>query len=77
MDEGKIIQNHTAETDERKSADALVDGTAFTVGPNSSVTLDSFIYNPVTAEGSLTVTSKGLIDWWVERLPKESCHHQN
>ncbi len=39
----------------------LVDGTAFTVGPNSSVTLDSFIYNPETAEGSLTVTSKGLM----------------
>ena len=63
VDEGyKIIQNHTIETDENGKAQMLlVDGTAFTVGPNSSVTLDSFIYNPVTAEGSLTVTSKGLM----------------
>ena len=63
VDEGyKIIQNHTIETDENGKAQMLlVDGTAFTVGPNSSVTLDSFIYNPETAEGSLTVTSKGLM----------------
>ncbi len=63
VDEGyKIIQNHTIETDENGKAQMLlVDGTAFTVGPNSSVTLDSFIYNPETAEGSLTVTSRGLM----------------
>ncbi len=63
VDEGyKIIQNHTIETDEKGKAQMLlIDGTAFTVGPNSSVTLDSFIYNPVTAEGSLSVTSKGLM----------------
>ena len=63
VDEGyKIIQNHTIETDENGKAQMLlIDGTAFTVGPNSSVTLDSFIYNPETAEGSLTVTSKGLM----------------
>jgi hypothetical protein len=63
VDEGyKIIQNHTIVTDENGKAQMLlVDGTAFTVGPNSSVTLDSFIYNPETAEGSLTVTSKGLM----------------
>ena len=63
VDEGyKIIQNHTIETDEKGKAQMLlIDGTAFTVGPNSSVTLDSFIYNPETAEGSLTVTSKGLM----------------
>ena len=63
VDEGyKIIQNHTIETDEKGKAQMLlIDGTAFTVGPNSSVTLDSFIYNPETAEGSLSVTSKGLM----------------
>ena len=63
VDEGyKIIQNHTIETDGNGKAQMLlVDGTACTVGPNSSVTLDSFIYNPETAEGALTVTSKGLM----------------
>ena len=33
---------------------------AFSVGPNSSVVLDRFIYNPETAEGSLEVTARGL-----------------
>ena len=43
----KIIQNHTIETDRiGKAQMLLIDGTAFTVGPNSSVTLDRFIYNP-------------------------------
>ena len=58
----KIIQNHTIETDNIGRAQMLlVDGTAFTVGPNSSVTLDRFIYNPETADGSLEVTSRGLL----------------
>ena len=58
----KIIQNHTIETDRiGKAQMLLIDGTAFTVGPNSSVTLDRFIYNPETAEGSLEVTSRGLL----------------
>ena len=58
----KIIQNHTIETDSVGRAQMLlVDGTAFTVGPNSSVTLDRFIYNPETADGSLEVTSRGLL----------------
>ena len=58
----KIIQNHTIETDSIGRAQMLlVDGTAFTVGPNSSVTLDRFIYNPETADGSLEVTSRGLL----------------
>ena len=58
----KIIQNHTIETDNvGKAQMLLLDGTAFTVGPNSSVTLDRFIYNPQTAEGSLEVTSRGLM----------------
>ena len=39
----------------------LLDGTAFSVGPNSSVVLDRFIYNPETAEGSLEVTARGIL----------------
>ena len=57
----QIIQNHTIETDEiGKAQMLLLDGTAFSVGPNSSVVLDRFIYNPETAEGSLEVTARGL-----------------
>ena len=58
----EIIQNHTIETDEIGRAQMLLlDGTAFSVGPNSSVVLDRFIYNPDTAEGSLEVTARGLL----------------
>ena len=47
----EIIQNHTIETDEIGRAQMLLlDGTAFSVGPNSSVVLDKFIYNPETSE---------------------------
>ncbi len=58
----EIIQNHTIETDEIGRAQMLLlDGTAFSIGPNSSVILDRFIYNPETAEGSLEVTARGLL----------------
>ena len=58
----EIIQNHTIETDGMGKAQMLLlDGTAFSVGPNSSVVLDKFIYNPKTAEGSLEVTARGLL----------------
>ena len=41
VDEGyKIIQNRTIETDEKGKAQMiLIDGTAFTIGPNSKVIL--------------------------------------
>ena len=58
----KIIQNHTLETDAiGRAALLLIDGTSLSIGPNSSVTLDKFIYNPETAEGSLEVSSRGLL----------------
>ena len=58
----KIIQNRTIETDEiGKAQMLLLDGTSFAIGPNSSVTLDKFIYNPETSEGSLEVSAKGLL----------------
>ena len=58
----EIIQNHTIETDGIGRAQMLLlDGTAFSVGPNSSVVLDKFIYNPDTAEGSLEVTARGIL----------------
>ena len=58
----KIIQNHTLETDAiGRAALLLIDGTSLSIGPDSSVTLDKFIYNPETAEGSLEVSSRGLL----------------
>ena len=50
VEEGyKIIQNRTIETDEKGKAQMiLIDGTAFTIGPNSKVILDKFVYNPET-----------------------------
>jgi len=58
----KIISNRTIQTNTSGKAQMLlVDGTAFTIGPNSSVTLDKFIYDPATASGSLEVSAKGLI----------------
>ena len=57
----QIIQNHTIETDDiGKAQMLLLDGTAFSVGPNSSVVLDRFIYNPETEQGFLEVTARGL-----------------
>ena len=58
----KIISNRTIQTNTSGKAQMLlVDGTAFTIGPNSSVTLDKFIYDPASASGSLEVSAKGLI----------------
>ncbi len=58
----KIISNRTIQTNKSGKAQMLlVDGTAFTIGPNSTVTLDKFIYDPRTASGSLEVSAKGLV----------------
>lgn len=39
----------------------FVDGTALTVGPNSDVVLDEFVYNPETKDGTLSFSAtKGL-----------------
>ena len=58
----KIIQNHTLETDNMGKAHMLLlDGTSFSLGPNSSLVLDKFIYNPETADGTLEVTAKGVL----------------
>ena len=58
----EIIQNHTIETDGIGRAQMLLlDGTAFPVGPNSSVVLDKFIYNPWDGWRLARVTARGLL----------------
>lgn len=58
-----VIRNHRIET----SAEGLVqillaDGTAFTIGPNSSVVIDNFVYDPKSKTASLTATmTKGAL----------------
>ena len=63
VEEGyKIIQNRTIETDEKGKAQMiLIDGTAFTIGPNSKVILDKFVYNPETNDGFLEMQATGLL----------------
>ena len=63
VEEGyKIIQNRTIETDEKGKAQMiLIDGTAFTIGPNSRVVLDKFVYNPDTNDGFLEMQATGLL----------------
>ena len=39
----------------------LIDGTAFTIGPNSKVILDKFVYNPETNDGFLEMQATGLL----------------
>ena len=34
----------------------LLDGTTFTIGPNSSMVIDEFVYNPATGTGKLTAS---------------------
>jgi hypothetical protein len=34
----------------------MLDGTTFTVGPNSSMVIDEFVYNPTTGTGKLTAS---------------------
>ncbi len=34
----------------------LLDGTTFSIGPNTSMTIDEFVYNPATGTGKLTAT---------------------
>ena len=63
VEEGyKIIQDRTIETDEKGKAQMiLIDGTAFTIGPNSRVILDKFVYNPETNDGFLEMQATGLL----------------
>src|SRR5262249_57735408 len=34
----------------------LLDGTTFSVGPNSSMVIDEFVYNPATGTGKITAS---------------------
>ena len=49
----------------------LVDGSTFTVGPDSNLTIDKFVYNPRTGTGELAATfSKGALRFVGGKLSK-------
>ena len=49
----------------------LLDGSTFTVGPNSSLVIDKFVYNPKTGTGSLAASfSKGALRFVGGKLSK-------
>lgn len=58
-----VIRNHRIETSGAGLVQILLaDGTSFTVGPNSSVVIDSFVYDPEKNTASLAATmSKGAL----------------
>jgi hypothetical protein len=58
-----VIRNHRIETSGEGLVQILLaDGTSFTVGPNSSVVIDSFVYDPEKNTASVTATmTKGAL----------------
>ena len=59
----EVIHNQVIDTDERGLVQILLaDGTAFTVGPNSSLTIDSFVYDPAAGTAKVSASlSKGFM----------------
>ena len=57
-----MVANERVETGENGKVHLLfIDGTALTVGPNSDLTLDEFVYDPDTKTGKIALsTTKGL-----------------
>lgn len=59
----QVIANQRIETNENGLVQILLaDGSSFTVGPNSSLVIDSFVYDPQTDTASLAATaSRGFL----------------
>jgi len=59
----EVIHNQVIDTDDRGLVQILLaDGTAFTVGPNSSLTIDSFVYDPAAGTAKVSASlSKGFM----------------
>jgi len=59
----QIIANQTVETNANGLVQLLLaDGSSFTIGPNSSLVIDSFVYDPQTDTASLAATaSRGFL----------------
>ena len=57
-----IVHNEQVTTDAQGLVQILLlDGTTFTVGPNSDLTIDEFVYNPATGEAKVVASlTKGV-----------------
>jgi hypothetical protein len=59
----EVVHNQVIDTDDAGLVQILLaDGTAFTVGPNSSLTIDSFVYDPSAGTAKVSASlSKGFM----------------
>lgn len=67
-----VFENERIQTDERGVTQILfVDGTNLTVGPNSDLTIDRFVYNPETSVGEIVgKLSRGVLRFVGGRVSK-------
>lgn len=68
-----VVYNERIDTSEGGLVQILlVDGSTFTVGPNSDLVIDKFVYNPDTSSGELVATfSKGVLRFVGGKLSKK------
>jgi hypothetical protein len=59
----QVVENEKIETSASGSVQLLfIDKTTLSIGPNSSVVLDKFVFNPLTTQGEIAVSlSKGVL----------------
>jgi hypothetical protein len=69
----QVLHNERIETDASGSVQLLfVDRTTIDIGPNSSVVIDDYVFNPSRGSGSMTLTvSKGLLRFVGGRVTHE------
>lgn len=70
---GRVIFQEEIETDGTGQTQVMfLDQSSLTVGPNSYVIIDEFVYDPATADGSLTMTlERGLVRYIGGTISKE------
>jgi hypothetical protein len=68
----KLTFNERVETSDGGLVQVLLlDGSTFTVGPNSDLVIDQFVYDPATGKGKLVATfSKGVMRFIGGKLSK-------
>jgi hypothetical protein len=70
---GQVVRNEVITTDEHGQADILfTDQSSITLGPNATVKIDEFVYDPHTDKGKLVATlSGGLMRFVGGRISKK------
>lgn len=66
-----LFENEKISTDNQSRLQVLLkDETVFTIGPNSSMVLDKFVYDPSNDSGKLAVAVKGLFRFVTGRIAR-------